>query len=619
MRVSMNIHRASLAGLVVVSLLAAVCVVLPRSSNAQLPESWRTARRLPSTNTSPVEISYQISTSDLPAPVVEDQLPIELIDRPKIFQHPDDNPGFELSYFHEGEFEEERPPLSWKLWEKAVEIVDVPHEPLVKLGELLTGGEHDGTVFTDPDNSWVTDFPIGIQPIMPRPPLPLGEFGERFLGRGTINEGIELPTGAVWRPALWVFGSNRFGISYRDDRNGRNFGSIVNRLSLFSQLNLSGTEHVLIGVRPTDEEVGTRPLLTGREYSSWFWRRSTLSGAPTFDHLDGFNMDIQTLYFEGQFDEIFPCLDPYDTKFLDFGFSVGRQAMSFQRGLMINEDMIDAATVTRNTLYGNGNLNLRITGVFAWNRLTRITPPLGMGGEMTGPDTDAKLYGLFTESDFYKSTVNLDIGFVDDPDPQHGDLLVFAVSSTQRLVGYKNTYNTRFHFLASFPTDGESNSTIIEPMGTRANISGQGELLFSQISWTPHKTEDLVYWNSFWAIDQFTSLTRAPQAGPLGDTGLLFAAAGLGLYGPPLATVSTSAVGTALGYQMFFDTKEQQLIFEFGARAGKNADDFEVASAVQYQRAFGQNWIWLITGFLSGREGTSGLSQGLRTEIQLFF
>ena len=44
-----------------------------------------------------------------------------------------------------------------------------------------------------------------------------------------------------------------------------------------------------------------------------------------------------------------------------------------------------------------------------------------------------------------------------------------------------------------------------------------------------------------------------------------------------------------------------------------------IAGAIQYQRAFRQNWIWLITGFLSSRHGTDGLSQGLRTEIQLFF
>ena len=45
----------------------------------------------------------------------------------------------------------------------------------------------------------------------------------------------------------------------------------------------------------------------------------------------------------------------------------------------------------------------------------------------------------------------------------------------------------------------------------------------------------------------------------------------------------------------------------------------EVAGAMQYQQEFGQNWIWLITGFLSGRENTRGVSTGIRTELQLFF
>ena len=105
----------------------------------------------------------------------------------------------------------------------------------------------------------------------------------------------------------------------------------------------------------------------------------------------------------------------------------------------------------------------------------------------------------------------------------------------------------------------------------------------------------------------------------MGDTGILFAAAGLGLYAPPLATVANSSVGTAIGYQMFFDTKEKQIIWEFGGREGKAGDDLEVAGAMQYQQAFGKNWIWLVTGFLSARKNTDGLSNGLRTELQLFF
>lgn len=532
---------------------------------------------------------------------------------PEVFEHPDDNPGFGLSYHQEHELPEEEPELAWKVWEKWMEILELPHESLVEVSEFITRAEHDGTVFTDPEYSWTSENAIGIQPIMDRPPLII-EYPQKFLGQGTIQEGIELPTGAIWRPTVWVFGSNRFGMSYRDDQVGPgqagfNFGSFVNRLALFGQLNLTGTERIQIGVRPTDEEEG-RPLLTGREYTSYFWKTFTSgAGRTNLDGLDGWNGDLNVAYFEGQLDEIFPGLDPYDTEFLDYGFSVGRQAMSFQRGLMVNEDMIDAATITRNTVFGNGNLNLRMTGVFAWNRLTRIAP--------VEPNTRAKMYGLFTESDFKYNTMNLDVGFIDDPNRTHRDLLVAAISSTQRLVGYHNTYNSRFHVLASFPTEGEGDRVAF--MGSPGNISGQGELFFSQISVTPHESEDLIYWNTFLAVDQFTSLARAPQAGPLGDTGLLFAAAGLGLYGPPIATVTNSAVGTALGYQVFLDTKNQQIIYEVGARHGKGADDLEIAGAIQYQRAIAQNWIWLVTGFLSDRQNTDGLSSGLRSEIQLFF
>ncbi|MCH7989401.1 MAG: hypothetical protein IID46_09685 [Planctomycetes bacterium] len=529
---------------------------------------------------------------------------------PEVFEHPDENPGFSLSYFQECEIPEEEPEFHWKIWEKFMHVLEMPHEPFVKLSEMLTRAKHDGTVFTDPDYSWTSDIAIGVQPILDRPPLIL-EYPAKFLGQGTIRQGFELPTGAVWRPTFWVFGSNRFGVSYRDDQGGRNFGSVVNRLSLFGQLDLTGTEHVVVQLRPFDEEQ-SGPLLAGREFTSSFWKTHTVptpgGAAREIGSLDAFNGDLNTIYFEGQLDEIFPNLDPFDTKFLDLGFSVGRQPMSFQRGLMLNEDMIDAVTVTRNTLFGHGNLNLRMTGVFAWNRLSRVAPL---------QNTDAKLYGLFTESDFKFATVNVDIGFIDDPNRSNRDVLVAAVSSTQRFVGYENTYNTRFHVLVSFPTEGEGART--NYTGSPGNVTGQGELFFSQISMTPHRGEDLIYWNTFVVVDQFTSLARDPGAGPLGDTGLLFAAAGLGLYGPPLSTVTNSSVGTALGYQVFLDTKNQQIVYEIGAREGKGNDDLEIAGAIQYQRAFRQNWIWLITGFLSSRHGTDGLSQGLRTEIQLFF
>ena len=64
------------------------------------------------------------------------------------------------------------------------------------------------------------------------------------------------------------------------------------------------------------------------------------------------NIVPETLFFEGDFGEIFPGLDPYDTKLLDYGFSVGRQPVLIQDGLLINANRLDAVTVTRNTLNG---------------------------------------------------------------------------------------------------------------------------------------------------------------------------------------------------------------------------------------------------------------------------
>ena len=66
---------------------------------------------------------------------------------------------------------------------------------------------------------------------------------------------------------------------------------------------------------------------------------------------------------------------------LDYGFSIGRQPVLIQDGLLINADQLDAVTVTRNTLNGGDVLNFRTTGMFAWNQVHRnddIYDPIGL-------------------------------------------------------------------------------------------------------------------------------------------------------------------------------------------------------------------------------------------------
>lgn len=466
-------------------------------------------------------------------------------------------------------------PLYWKLGETLLEILSAPAEPLAHFGERLICAEH----YTS--ESPLDEHAIGLQPIPDRPNL-LIETNEKFLDIGFLKQGIVIPTGAVWRPSFWVFGTYRTGLNYFNNRTGTNATEWANRLDLFGQLNLSGTERVLVGLRSLDKELTASRLFTGYDFHDGQW-------------LDGLNADIQTLFFEGDFGEIFPNLDPYDVHRYDVGFSVGRQPMSFQQGLLINEDMVDAVTVTRNTVNGGGILNMRITGVYVEGDINRNN---------NVRDPDSRMYGIFTETDLDVSTVNADVATVHSSNQQFGSMTAFGLSAIQRLHGFHNTYNTSFQVLGSFPHEGETAT------------SGQGELLFSQISLTPHHSSDLVYFNSFLAIDEFTSPARGTLAGgPLGQVGLLYAAAGLGQYGAPLSNQATNAAGASLGYQLFYDKTRQQLIFEIGGRKNtKGINDGAIAGAIRYQKAIGQHWIMLLDSFVSKQE-SRGVGSGARIEF----
>ena len=476
----------------------------------------------------------------------------------------------------------EEEPFVCRTTENFLEALGKPASPLAKDFEQLLGVQHDEL------RTALDEHAIGIQPVPERPPL-LVEANDKFLGIGALNQGVRIKTGAVWRPSLWVFGTYRTGINYFDRGSRRHIAEWANRLDLFTQLNLSGTERIVYGIRPFDEEkTATRSF-----------------GGIDFDrgrHRDGWNGDVQTLFFEGDFGELFPSLDPFDRKALDVGFSIGRQPMSFQQGLLINEDCIDALTVTRNTLSGNGNLNLRTTAVYAWNAINRHSPSNGNIN-----DDDAQMVGLFTESDFRESTVNADAAFVWS-DNGTDDLVAVALSGIRRISGFHNTYNSSLHVLASFPTNAES------------VFARQGELLFSQFSWTLHQTHDLVYLNGFWLIDQFTSAARGTLAnGPLGQTGLLFSAAGLGRYGAPLGNRAGNVAGGSLGYQMFFDHTKQQIVLEIGGHQDTDGTNRSVvASGVRYQKALDQHWLAVIDGFVSKREGND-VAQGGRIELQMKF
>ena len=472
-------------------------------------------------------------------------------------------------------------------------------------GDSSHGDDHSDSRFSD------EPIPLADLPDRPRPIL---EIGSRFLGTGTLRQGIKLPTGAVWQPALLVWGTARVATQgIGQEATDAGLVEAAGRFDLFGNLYLTQTERVVIGFRPLDQD--------GAFTNYTFVNTGDPESESEFR--DQLNFGIRTLFFEGDFAELFPKLDWYDSRGLDYYIAVGRQPLSFQDGLLLNEDAIDMVGLTRANLKPSWLVNLRITGLFGWGDIHRPNGLFGLTRPGAFEDGRSLLFGLFSEMDTRKRTVELnalyvlseaDALLVDDgavAAPVGGDGVYLGLGSIRRIGKFSNT----FHAVGSIPV-GE------ETLNNR-----RGVLLHNQLSWTPHHTYNHVYVSLFAGIESFRSAARAPSTGgPLGQTGILFAAVGLGRYGAALRSEADNSVGGALGYQMFFKKTRHQLVLEAGGRyqyRDPEAGSLDItipdaaAAGARYQIAVGQRGVIVLDGFGAYELNREAISLGSRLEFVL--
>ncbi len=421
--------------------------------------------------------------------------------------------------------------------------------------------------------------PMQIDEVPDRVP-PLIEIGDRFLGAGNISAGFEIPTGAVWQPSFVAWGEVRSGAAYVDYEpatGDEQFSEWANRIDLFGQLTLSQADRIVVGVRSFDED------------GEFFGRRFE----PEEEDIDP-TLDVSLAFIEVNLAELFPKLNGGGVnRPLDLDLSIGRQQIFFQEGTIVNDNM-DSIALARNNLSLLGNNNTRVAFVYAWNEVNRSN---------NIEDEEADFFGIFTESDFAKSTVNLDFATVNSDET--GDGYWLGISAIQRF----GKLNTAFRAVHSEPGDDET------------SLTTGGTLLVSEMSWVPAHTFDNVYINLFYGIDEFQPASRdLATGGPLGIVGISFAAVGLGGYGAPLSNDAIESFGGALGYQMFFANNRRQLILELGARDSydEDAERTQVALAARYQHALGRRFIARLDGFVAERQNFDS-GWGARTEILVRF
>lgn len=468
---------------------------------------------------------------------------------------------------------------------------DEPEAPnktdLKKTGPKKTGPESRPTEFEPPESEKpkdpeddspyrLSDKAIGLQTEdVPTRPTPLLEIGNPFLGTGPITFGFETPTGSVWQPSLLVYGTFRSGFNaYRVPRaSGTGHTDIVewsNRLDIFANLQLSGfaNERLVFGMRPLDRAIA------GGDFTGYRFEPGDE------ESVNEFNRRVTAFFFEGDLGEIFPFIDDDDRRALDLGFSVGRQEISFQQGILVN-DIMDAVGLTRNNLRIPWTSNVRLTGLYAWNQVHRD------GGFIR--DDSAHLLGFFSLIDIGPTTLEADAIYVIAPDDT-GDGFYGGLAATQRFLG---SFATTLRVLASVPTE------------TETNANQRGTLLVMESSWTPTGTEDILFVNAYLGIDRFRSAARSPSTGgPLARVGILYAAIGLGGFPGALDGSPDRSGGASVGYQHFFGGTRTQLIVELGGRkdlsGGLNRG--MMAAGARFQQALFKRFIVRVDAFVAKQE-----------------
>ena len=156
------------------------------------------------------------------------------------------------------------------------------------------------------------------------------------------------------------------------------------------------------------------------------------------------------------------------------------------------------------------------------------------------------------------------------------------------------------------------------PMGATRFISGPAQPSASAAG-TPRST---AMYRSRWkrSLRRSARAARDELAGdPLGRVGLLFAAVGLGNFGPPLSNRADKVFGGAVGHQLFFNDNPTQFVLEVGGRKGTSSEiDDAAVIGTRFQRAIGTRMILHVDGFAAVQQNRDK-GFGIRSKLLVRF
>jgi len=431
----------------------------------------------------------------------------------------------------------------------------------------------------------VYDKPLPLLEVgtLPLRPAPLLEIGNGFLATGPLSQGFTLPGGAVWQPRVWVFGTLRSAV--QDFYDGKtHYGEWANQLNLFANVQLTGTERLVIGLQPLNYD------------QSGAFSGDRFAPGPR-GLTDDVNANVRTLFFEGDLGSTLPFLDREGILPIDFGYSVGRQPLFYQNGMLIN-DNVTMVGLARNSIHLPFTSNVLLDLIYAWDHVERPGRPVTLTGEQPS------LMGLSSTIDSLETTYQVQLLHVSDAS-LFGDAWYVGGSAIRRFW----LLNTALRV----------NSSIAD--GPATAVSTNGTLVSLETSFNPYRSDDIVYFNPYVALGNFTQAAKDPiVAGPLGGLGITFAAYGIGTAVSPLSSSADNVAGFATGYQAFWDAHRRSLTLELGIRENTATNGTFGAQAIgaRFQQAFGQRVLLEVDATYTRQENQNN-AFGLRTEIDYQF
>ncbi len=429
---------------------------------------------------------------------------------------------------------------------------------------------------------------------------PLLEIGRDLYGPGEIGEGSPI-FGEKNRitPQLLVFGDARIATAYNKDAGGTEVGQTAVDLNLFANLQLTGTERILMF---------WEPLQNGANFTRWEFagpdrnRKSDptikLGAQPT------------TLFFEGDLGAIVAGLsDEYQS--WDLPISFGRMPLLFQNGVWLEDAFIGAAaTIPAQNSPALGITNYDITFFGGGQEITSDALVNGAGRK---DDAEGAMIGVAGFFDVNEGYLETGAAWIIDKDRSDGDFSYLNLTAA---------FSKRYFGLVSNATRVIAN--IGQAPGGGRKKTANGFIVLSENALITSQELTLIPYANFWlGKDNPQSAARAAAAGGiLRNTGLAFETDNLTGF-PTLDPTGRDTVGGAIGVQYLF-ALDQQLVAEVAAVVpwdGQNGavKDNQYAFSLRYQIPLNNQFILRADAIYGIQEGPADDLYGARVELRYKF